>query len=128
MNLVNQVQELSKPKAKVLFLSCLIFQLMGGLIILQKNKKQKHKLWKNRRWWVRPMNLLRDDLHFSTFVEELKNDADLFFRYTRMTLEIYNNLLEKLSPFLVKTSFRKPLTPEQRFLITLRYLFKVYNI
>ncbi|XP_018372453.1 PREDICTED: uncharacterized protein LOC108767209 [Trachymyrmex cornetzi] len=39
-----------------------------------------------------------------------------------MSLEVHNNLLKKISPALMKTSLRKPLTPEQCLLITLRYL------
>ncbi|XP_018399373.1 PREDICTED: uncharacterized protein LOC108777074 [Cyphomyrmex costatus] len=86
-------------------------------------KKRKHKRWKNRRWWVRPINLQRDNFDdFTVLVKELKKDNDLFFRYTRMSLAVYNNLLKKISPLLMKTSLRKPLIPEQRLLITLRYL------
>lgn len=95
---------------------------MMGLMLLMK-KRRKHKRWVSRRWWVRPVNLQRNVLgHFATLIQELKNDEELFFRYTRMSLEVYNQLLIKVSPFLVKNINRTPLSPEQRLLITLKYV------
>jgi len=120
LDIVNQ-EVVSNPRAIFLF-SCFVFKLIGIMLILKR--RNKHKLWKNRRWWIRPINLQRDNpSNFIPFMEELKNDADHFFRYTRMTLEIYNNLLEKISPFLKKSSLRKTLTPEQHLIITLRYIY-----
>ena len=43
-------------------------------------------------------------------VEELKKDKNLFFHYTRMSLEVYNNLLKKVSPALTKIKKFKEVT------------------
>lgn len=124
LDIVNQ-EVVSNPRAIFLF-SCFVFKLMGIMLILKR--RNKHKLWKNRRWWIRPINLQRDNpSNFIPFMEELKNDADHFFRYTRMTLEIYNNLLEKISPFLKKSSLRKTNSRAAFNNYTKIYLFKFFK-
>ncbi|XP_018404196.1 PREDICTED: uncharacterized protein LOC108780842, partial [Cyphomyrmex costatus] len=86
-------------------------------------RKKKNKYWINRRWWVRPINVKRSEYgDFATLFAELKEDADLFFRYTRMNVDIFNELLQMIRPYLQKTSLRTPICPEQRLAITLRYL------
>ncbi|XP_025073177.1 LOW QUALITY PROTEIN: uncharacterized protein LOC112552345 [Pogonomyrmex barbatus] len=59
-------------------------------------KKTKHKQWRNRRWWVRPLIQKNYLDEFSILIEEFKNDKEFFFHYTRMSLEIYNDLLKKI--------------------------------
>lgn len=102
----------------LLFLS--ITQVFGlGLYNMWRKKKTKR--WINRRWWVRPINLRREDYgDFATLFMELKADADLFFRYTRMDVDTFYELLQIVQPFLQKISLRKPICPEQRLAITLR--------
>ncbi|GAB1864089.1 Protein ALP1-like isoform X2 [Camponotus japonicus] len=45
----------------------------------------------------------------------------MFFRYTRMTVNTFYNLLELIAPALQKSHWRA-ISPEQRLSITLRYL------
>lgn len=54
-------------------------------------------------------------------LQEMKLDPVMFFRYTRMTLPLFNNLLEKMRARLMKKNWRA-LQPEQRLAITLRYV------
>lgn len=54
-------------------------------------------------------------------LQEMKLDPVMFFRYTRMTLPLFNNLLEKMRVHLMKRNWRA-LQPEQRLAITLRYV------
>lgn len=62
--------------------------LAAGLITLQK----KSAKWLNRRWWVRPINLKRRDQgDFLHLLQEMKDDPDTFFRYTRMSLPQFTN-------------------------------------
>ncbi|KYN29021.1 hypothetical protein ALC57_01559 [Trachymyrmex cornetzi] len=118
--------KVTTEKNLAVLLACITLQI--GISSMLR-KKRKHKRWRNRRWWVRPINLQRDILDdYSVLVKELKKDKNLFFRYTRMSLEVHNNLLKKISPALMKTSLRKPLTPEQCLLITLRYLLSSFLI
>ncbi|XP_025264284.1 uncharacterized protein LOC112638008 [Camponotus floridanus] len=51
----------------------------------------------------------------------MKTDPYMFFRYTRMSVNVFNHLLEIMKPFLTKKSHRA-LVPEQRLALTLRYL------
>ncbi|XP_011884125.1 PREDICTED: putative nuclease HARBI1 [Vollenhovia emeryi] len=86
-------------------------------------KAERGKRWKNRRWWVRPINTRRKVYgDFATLFSELKEDVDLFFRYTRMDVSTFYELLRLVSPYLQKRSMRPSISPEQRLAITLRYL------
>ena len=93
----------------------------AGLGLYKMWKKRKAKTWINRRWWVRPINARRDEFgDFTTLFTELKQDADLFFRYTRIDVNTFYELLQMVEPYLRKRSVRKPIGPEQRLAITLR--------
>lgn len=59
---------------------------------------------------------------YNNLFQEIKNDSDLFYRYTRMTLVHFQQLLKMTKPYLTKKSPRA-LIPELRLLITLRYLY-----
>lgn len=66
--------------------------------------KNKNK----RRWWRRPINLHRKDIgYFATTFQELKQDPYMFFRITRMDLNLFNNLHQNLYThlFLKKLTF-----------------------
>ncbi|KYN10426.1 hypothetical protein ALC57_17443 [Trachymyrmex cornetzi] len=82
------------------------------LIRITKRKMKVHKKRTNRRWWVHPINVRRN--------QELKDYPDKFFKYTRMSLEVFNKLLIKITSFLEKNSRRESLSPEHRLAITLR--------
>ncbi|XP_067212636.1 uncharacterized protein [Linepithema humile] len=86
-------------------------------------KTKKSKCWRNRRWWVRPINTRRAQYgDFATLFAKLKKDEDMFFRYMRMDVPTFYELLRLVGPFLQKRSIRTPICPEQRLAITLRYL------
>lgn len=94
-------------------LSCLSYMLYRRR---RRCLLQKHK----RRWWCRPINTLRfyqED--FDHLFQELKQDSDMFFKYTRMNEDTFNLLLSKIGPYLKKSNWRA-LPPEQRLIITLR--------
>jgi len=94
---------------------------VAALALYATWKAEKSKRWRNRRWWVRPINNRRAEYgDFATLFSELKEDPDLFFRYTRMDVPTFYELLRLISPYLQKRSLRRPICPEQRFAITLR--------
>ncbi|XP_051172066.1 uncharacterized protein LOC127288573 isoform X2 [Leptopilina boulardi] len=77
---------------------------------------------KSRRWGVRLINQRRPVLgEFETLFHEMQDDEEYFFKYTRMSVDCYKYLLEKVTPFLLKRSRRKPLTPGHRLSMTLRW-------
>lgn len=86
-------------------------------------KKRRSFRWINREYWVRPINMRRPyQGDFYQLFQELKNDPEMFFRYTRMSVCIFNQLLEMMRSFLTKRNYRA-LIYEQRLAITLRYIY-----
>jgi len=86
-------------------------------------KRRQSICWINREYWVRPINMRRSDQgDFHQLFQELKSDADMFFRYTRMSVYTFNHFLEIMKPSLTKRSHRA-LIPEQCLAITLRYIY-----
>ncbi|XP_018367085.1 PREDICTED: uncharacterized protein LOC108766804 [Trachymyrmex cornetzi] len=93
---------------------------MNVSMLLLRKKQQKR--WLNRRWLVSPINQKRiQQGDYDHLFQEIKNDCDFFYRYTRMTLEHFEKLVELTKPYLIKKSYRA-LLPELRLLITIRYL------
>lgn len=91
-----------------------------GLFILKKRISFR---WENRKFYVRPINMRRSDQgDFYHLFQEMKDDLEMFFRYTRMSLCIFDQLCTMMKPFLTKKSHRA-LQPEQRLALTLRYVF-----
>ncbi|XP_067206926.1 uncharacterized protein [Linepithema humile] len=91
-------------------------------MFIYKLKRKKRHVKYERKWHVRPINQLRYKYgDYETLFQDLKKDEDLFFRYTRMTLPIFNKLLQLTEPYLTKNHYRA-LPAEQRLLIVLRYL------
>ncbi|KAL0107403.1 hypothetical protein PUN28_015743 [Cardiocondyla obscurior] len=85
-------------------------------VILRKYQKKKNRLW------VRPIYLRRPLFgDFQHLFQELKEDAIMFFKYTRMNLTIFNKLLNLLQVHLEKRHWRA-LSAEQRLIITLRFI------
>ncbi|XP_067209497.1 uncharacterized protein [Linepithema humile] len=101
----------------------LILSVLELCLLALLREKKRRKRWSNRRWWVRPINIARpifgDYEHL--FYELKNNDADIFFRYVRMRKETFYQLLQMTKPFLIKVS-KRAFNPEQRLIITLRYL------
>lgn len=85
-------------------------------------RKRKQIRWINRRWLVSPINKMRiQNGDYDNLFQQIKNDSELFYRYTRMTLVQFQQLVQMTKPYLTKKSSRA-LIPELRLLITLRYL------
>jgi len=98
--------------------------LLSSLLIYYKRLKQRlkytNKRWQNRRWLVRPINQQRKQYgEYDNLFQHLKNDEDMFFKYTRMLIQHFNKLCAMLTPNLKKKT-KKALPPEQRLLIALR--------
>lgn len=93
---------------------------LGYYVFDRRYRRRLLKKYK-RRLWCRPINGLRfDQGDFAHLFQDLKEDSDMFFRYTRMNEDTFNLLLRKLRIHLQKSNWRA-LPPEQRLIITLRY-------
>lgn len=85
-------------------------------------RKRKHKRWANRTCLVRDINRNRDEQgHFNHLFQELKKDPVMFFRYTRMTVDVFYMLLNMVKPLIKKRNWRA-LPAELRLAVTLRFI------
>ncbi|GAB1865696.1 Protein ALP1-like isoform X1 [Camponotus japonicus] len=90
--------------------------ISASYVLLQKRRKIKERLWVRSIYVRRP--LFGD---FQHLFQELKEDATMFFKYTRLNLLTFNKLLDILRPHLEKRNWRA-LPAEQRLIIMLRFL------
>ncbi|XP_022163932.1 uncharacterized protein LOC111029281 [Myzus persicae] len=77
----------------------------------------------DRKYWVYPINSNRESSgQFDSFYENIRCYPDKFLEYYRMSITTFDELLEKICPYITKqtTPFRNPITAEQRLTITLR--------
>lgn len=87
-----------------------------------RKKKRKHK------WWFRPMlhPLMRAQRgQYHTLTNELReNDKRKFKNYSRLSPEMFDELLIRLTPHLQKkdTNFRKAIPPGLKLCVFLRHL------
>ena len=121
------------------FLSCEIKMAavdLRFLLLLRRARIQRYLLWrkmrlslsrkKERRFWVRKIFAERKEKgEYYTLVRDLRlHDQEMFFRYFRMSPTTYEKLLGYVGADLKKvtTKMREPIGPDERLLITLRYL------
>ena len=74
-----------------------------------------------RRWWVREMNLSRDQHGFfnRSFLEMKSIDIEHFEKATRFNVKSFELLLNLLKARLTKHSHRQPIDAECRLAVTL---------
>lgn len=86
-------------------------------LVKLKNKKQ------NRRFKVRPLNRARRQKGGFQYFKKMKAcDSEQFFKYTRMTVPIFNKLLDKISQKISKQKRSDGISAEERLVITLQYV------
>lgn len=95
------------------------------IIVLLSEERHKKRPRKRRRYWIHPI-LKRREEHgeFHRLIQELKLYHEGFQRYFGMSVSDFENLLQMLAPSLRKehTHYRKPIEPEQRLTVCLRFL------
>ena len=97
------------------------------LSLFRKRRKSRRLIEKKkqRKFWVRPIfreRKLKGEFH--TLIQDLKLfDSEYFFKQFQMTPTKLEELLSWVAPKIEKSSVRrKPIGPEQRLCVTLRYL------
>lgn len=100
-----------------IFLFCLSWH---NLLLLQWQVLKRKKAIQ-RRWWIRPVNRLRNcqGFYHNLFQELFQNDHEEFFGLYRMWPEQFELLVNLLRPHLQKNSIRTPLPTELRVAVTL---------
>ena len=111
---------LSKLNRRTLLLLC-------AAVTLLRNRRQKSVLKKKqqKRFWKRSI-FQRRGFHseYFTLFQELRGDPEFLYKYIRMSKSRFDHLLSLVKDKLKKeeTNMRKPISPGERLLITLRYL------
>ncbi|KAJ8926233.1 hypothetical protein NQ314_021421 [Rhamnusium bicolor] len=87
---------------------------------------RSRRIRRNRRYKVRPMNRQRrNEGQYYTLVKKMLTvevDYEQYFKYTRMTPNMFRYLLELVGPKLQKDKRGGSLSPDHRLLMTLHYL------
>ena len=101
--------------------------LLGAYMMLRIIKKRRQKKTiKDKRWWVRPWILRRDELgEYARLLRELeRDDRESFKAYMRMTPEEFMAICDRVGPRLKKqdTNWRKALEPGLKLAATIRFL------
>jgi len=90
---------------------------------LNLNSMLRHQ--RKRKAGVLPINKERETLgEYHKQFQHLKEDDDKFFQYTRMHKRTFDIILNAVRPCLQRktTNFRRPISPEERLVITLRFM------
>lgn len=83
---------------------------------------------KQRRMWVHPIVDSRPEKgHFYNLFSELREDEEKFFNFTRMSTATFDALLMSIREKITKkdTRMRKCIPPEEKLVITLRYVLYI---
>lgn len=95
-----------KMEDKEILYTILLLQYM---ILINRHRcllKYKRRVYKRRRWWVHLINNMRNHQgDFAHLFQELRYDADIFFKYTRMNKDTFNLLLCKVQLYLQKNNW-----------------------
>ena len=91
---------------------------VAAYLILNEEQQQRRP----RRWWVRP-GRDRERSEFKN-LPQLRTDPEAFFRYTRMSISSFDELLSLLLPEIEKqdNNYRSSISAEERLIVTLRCL------
>nr|XP_039261621.1 uncharacterized protein LOC120337796 [Styela clava] len=94
------------------------------ILLFWLSKKKESQ--RSRRIWTHPINKKRSVYgSYHHVFHELSNDRLRFCSYSRMSLDCFNILVSKITPFVKKrrdTNSRKYIRVEERLVVTLRYL------
>lgn len=95
--------------------------MMVFVIVVAYVELTKDTRINRRRWWVREVNLDRQvNGYFETCFKNIKaKDPEDFFKHTRMTTQVYDQLFSILQEKLTKCSPREPIRAECRLALTL---------
>ena len=98
------------------------------LMVANPEEEEPPKKKRKHNWWFRPMlhpQLRAERGQYDTLMNELKeNDKRKFKNYTRLSPEMFDDLLIRLTPHLQKkdTHFRKAIPSGLKLCVFLRHL------
>ncbi len=95
------------------------------LLLLLRRRLARKREENRKRFWVRPINRKRkQEGEYYNLVREMQlSDHESFFKYFRMSPNLFEKLLCLVAPIIVKCEQkREPVSPAERLSVTLRYL------
>ncbi len=103
----------------------------AALVIIKRRRRRRHQReQKRKRVWCRDWLAARNNSDMTRFVQyELEaTDAFGFRGFLRMTPELFNSLLDKITPHiqLQDSCMRDCITPHEMLVVTLRFLATGY--
>ncbi|KAK4310306.1 hypothetical protein Pmani_018125 [Petrolisthes manimaculis] len=89
----------------------------------RKTRKRKH------RWWKKELFIGNVTAHNDFLGRLLANDQSLFTNFSRMSVEDFNILLEKVGPKIMKSdrNCREIIPPKIWLLVTLRFTLVLFS-
>lgn len=102
-----------------------LIEIMGCMLLIATTffatgiiKKRKH-----RRFKIRPMNRNRRETSvYKNIIQYAEqNDREQFFKYTRMSPEMFRYVLSLIEPFIQRSPRIDSICPGQRLAMTLQY-------
>ncbi|XP_035225151.1 uncharacterized protein LOC118197725, partial [Stegodyphus dumicola] len=88
------------------------------LFLLLSKKREAKRSGSERKWWVRPIYLNRQDQGAQqNLINEMRlQDTESFFNFFRMTPQKFDELLSVVGPRITMkaTSFRNPISAQER--------------
>lgn len=91
---------------------------LAALCALEIRRKKS-----KRRFWLHPLTTQRSEKgQFHKLYADLRSHPVKFFKYYRMSLKTFDELLELIRPGITRrdTRWRRSITPEERLSVTLR--------
>lgn len=98
------------------------YLIAAAILILGAAHIAGSTIRKTRRWKTRPLYATRfkNGFYRSTFLQMKANDPDQFFKYTRMSVEVFDLFCNQLKKTLLKRRISDQICPEEKIAITLQ--------
>lgn len=99
---------------------------MALLVLLARRRKlRRQEASRQKRLWIHPVIRMKQEKgHFAMLYADLRRSPEKFQDFIQMSTSAFDGLLDLLRPLLTmqQTLLRRCISPEQRLLITLRFL------
>ncbi|XP_055915280.1 uncharacterized protein LOC129948341 [Eupeodes corollae] len=124
LKIITNIMDLNKKVQKIAFIGKIAYAAYWAyenyIDLLEEEEEEKQK----RRWWVRELNLTRDETGFfaQNFEQMKERDPEHFYKIIRMSYQSFEILGALIEPHLEKTCWRKPIEPKARLFLVLMYL------
>ncbi|XP_069613169.1 tyrosine--tRNA ligase, cytoplasmic isoform X1 [Ranitomeya imitator] len=117
------LQSIGVPLERLRFVRGTEYQLSKYVFCKRRRDKLRRRI--RRRFWLHPIVEVRESRGaYHCLFGELNENQDKYFEYTRMSKDSFRYLLRLVEGTISRqdTQLRKSISPEERLLVTLRFL------